>query len=430
MKNYITRITLILSIFFATIGCENEPIGEGISLDPTAETIKPGSELFGLLQTMINQGDHPIENTICIDIVYPCKVFVYDGDSGIVNEVVLTSDIQFSTLLGQLPLTHSISLSYPLQTTLPDGTVFSVNNNSELKVALDSCSREDIISHCDGLFGSPQGTCVWEVPYIPNGNNEFAGAVFTADATGTITLYHHNTTYDGTWIFLYLNNELHLNISLAGIDATVQAWNYNFKVITFTGDLFEIQTPTITRKLIRDCSDLNVYTIGQTGPSGGIIAYDKGTYTNGWRYIEAAQTDLTIEEWGCMSGQIAHAQYNQVGTGYQNTVAIANYHNNLANYYLNPIVCSNLSNGSVAAKTALSEVIGFKNDWCIPSVDELQLLYNNLHQQTLGNFDSTNYWSSSEMDISKAKCIDFSSGQIANLDKNSTLIKTRLIRFF
>ena len=430
MKNYTMRLTAVLLLIFTIMGCENEPVGEGIGLDIKAETIKNGSELFGLLQTMITQGDHPVENTVCIDIVYPCKVFVYDADSAVVNEVILTGDIQFSALLAQLPLTHSISLSYPLQTTLPDGTVFSVNNNAELKVALDSCSREDIISHCNGLFGSPQGRCVWEVPYIPGGNNEFAGAVFTADGTGTITLYHHNTEYNGTWIFLYLNNELHLNISLAGIDATVQAWNYNFKVITFTGDLFELQTPTIARTLVKDCAYTNVFTIGQTGPSGGIVAYDKGSYTNGWRYIEVAPTDSIIEEWGCMSGQITNAQFDQVGTGYQNTVAIANYHNSLTNYYLNPSICSNLNNGSVSAKTALSQIIGLENDWCIPSVDELQLVYTNLHLQALGNFDNTNYWSSSEMDISKAKCIDFSSGQIVNLDKNSTLIKTRLIRFF
>jgi hypothetical protein len=76
-----------------------------------------------------------------------------------------------------------------------------------LKIAIDSCSREDIISYCSELFGNPQGTCVWEIPYIEGINNDFAGAVFTADATGTITLYHHNATYNGTWIFLFLNND-------------------------------------------------------------------------------------------------------------------------------------------------------------------------------------------------------------------------------
>lgn len=313
---------------------------------------------------------------------------------------------------------------------MPDGTIFNVNNNAELKIALDSCSREDIISYCGGLFGNPVGTCVWEVPYITGANNDFAGAVFTADVTGTITLYHLNSTYNGTWVFLYLNDELHLNINLSGTSTTVQNWNYNFKVTTFTGDLFELQTPTITRRLVKDCSSTTLYTIGQTGPSGGIIAYDKGAFTNGWRYIEVAPTDAIIEEWGCVNAQITDANYDQIGTGYQNSVAITNYHTNLTNYFLNPSVCSSLNNGSVSAKTALNQTIGLKKDWCVPSINELQLVHDNLHDAGLGNFSNVLYWSSSEQSTSKAKAIDFNTGQISNLDKNSGLIKTRFIRFF
>ena len=426
-RHQIKLIVGMLLLVFTTLSCsdldDNEPPGK-------PETIKRGSELFTLLETVTTQGDNPVENTVCIDFIYPFKVFIYDASLLPQGEMILFGDIQFSAFLAQLPADQSISISFPLQTTLPDGTVFSVNNNAQLKVALDSCSREDIVSYCSGLFGSPVGSCVWEVPYIPNGNNAFAGAVFTADATGTITLYHLNTTYTGTWVFLYLNDELHLNINLSGTSTTAQNWNYNFKVTTFTGALFELQAGAITRRLVKDCSDLTVYTIGQTGPSGGVIAYDKGTFTNGWRYIEVAPTDTIIEEWGCVNATITDAQYDQIGTGYQNSVAIANYHNNLTNYFLNPGVCSSLNNGSVSAKTSLNQTIGLKSDWCIPSINELQLVYNNLHNQGLGNFTATNYWSSSEMSMSKAKCIDFSSGQIVNLDKNSGLIKTRLVRFF
>lgn len=430
MKNQLLKLSGIILFIFSITSCENEPIGQGLDIDLSAQTIKNGSELFVLLQTLTGQGDNPVQNTVCIDFIYPCKIFVYDSDAVMTQEITVTGDAQFSAILAQLPLTHSISLSYPLQTNLPDGTVFRVNTNAELKIALDSCSREDIITYCGGLFGSPQGTCVWRVPYIPGENNEYAGAIFTADATNTITLYHHNTTYNGTWIFLFLNDELYLNISLAGNTPTVFAWNYNFKITDATGDLFELQTPTATRKLVKDCSNSNVFAIGQTGPAGGIIAYDKGSYTNGWRYMEVAVTDSAVEEWGCLNGQIIASKYDQIGTGYQNTVAIANYHNNLTNYYLNPGICSSLNNGSLSAKTALNEISGLKNDWFIPSISELQLLYTNLHLAALGGFMPTNYWSSSEMDTSKAKCLDFNTGQMVNLDKNSASVKTRLIRFF
>ena len=429
MKNNFNIILGILFLLFLSSSCTD--LDDNKVLDLTQNTIQKGSELYKLLETITTQGDNPVENTVCIDFVYPFKVFIYNSNLILEDEVLLFGDVQFSAFLSQLPTNYSISLSYPLQTTYPDGSLFTVNNNAELKIALDSCSREDIISYCSDLFGSPQGTCVWKVPYIPNVNNDFAGAVFTASSTGTITLHHLNTNYDGTWIFLYLNDELHLNISLAGTNPSiVAAWNYNFKVTTFNGELFELQTPTLSRQLLKDCSNSAVYTVGQTGPSGGVIAYDKGSYSRGWRYIEVAPSDSIIEEWGCLNSSVQNAQFNQIGTGYQNTVAIVNTHNNLTNYYLNPSVCSNLNNGSVTAKTALNEVIGLEKDWCIPSFDELQLLYNNLHLATLGNFAATTYWSSSQINTSKAKCIDFNSGLIINLDKNSALVKTRLIRFF
>ncbi len=427
-KKNITLLFGMLFLLFGTNSCTDLDDNEPVNL--TRETIKKDSELYNLLEAVVNRGDDPIENTVCIDFIYPFKIFIYDANFVPQGEVILGGDDQFSAFLGQLPSNQSISISYPIQTTLPDGTVFSVDSDAELKIAIDSCSREDIISYCSGLFGIPQGSCVWEVPYIEGINNEFAGATFTADATGTITLHHLTTTYDGTWVFLFVNDELHLNINLSGTSATVQDWNYNFKVTTFTGELFELQTPTITRILVKDCSGLVSYTIGQTGPTGGIIAYDKGEFTHGWRYIEVAPTDAVIEEWGCMSASITNALYDQIGTGYQNSVAISNHHNDLINYFINPSVCSALNNGTVSAKTALNQIIEFKKDWCIPSLDELQLVYDNLHLDNVGNFEAVNYWSSSEESISKAKCIDFNTGQTVTLDKNSAAVKTRLIRFF
>jgi hypothetical protein len=413
---------------FVTYSCTDLDDNEPVNL--TVDSITKGSELYTLLEIITTKGDNPIENTVCIDFVYPFKVFIYDVNLIPQGEVILFGDSQFSAFLRQLSTTQSISISYPLRTTLPDGTVFLVNNNAELKMALDSCSHDDIISYYSGLFGNPAGTCVWKVPYIAGMNNDFAGAVFTADVTGTITLNHLNSTYTGTWVFLYINDELYLNINLSGKSSAVQNWNYNFKIITFSGDVFELQAPTIERRLVKTCSDQTLYTIAQTGPSGGIIAYDKGTYTNGWRYIEVAPTDAIIEEWGCVTAQIITANYDQIGAGYQNSVAIANYHTNLNNYFLNPSICSILNNGSVSAKTALNQTIGLKKDWSIPSIDELQLVFNNLHNIGVGNFSKVNYWSSSEQSTSKAKTIDFNTGQSSNLNKNSKQVKTRFIRYF
>ena len=41
------------------------------------------------------------------------------------------------------------------------------------------------------------------------------------------------------------------------------------------------------------------YNIGDTGPAGGIVFYDKGRVSDGWRYLEAARAGTEAEAiWG------------------------------------------------------------------------------------------------------------------------------------
>ena len=428
MKKTINLFKILILLVFFSVSC-NEAI-EPVEL--VDNSIPKDSELFQMIMTILQRGDNPVENRVCVDFVYPFTLLIYDTNLLPQGSIVLYSDSQFSDFMNDLDPDFNISISYPIQTSLPDGTIFNITNDDQLLLALKSCSSEDIIGYCNGIFGNHNNSssCVWEVPYIVGGNNQYAGAVFTADTTGAIFLHHHNTTYIGTWIFLFVNGELHLNINLAGNSLVAQSWNHNYKITSFTGSLFELQTPAIYRKLAKDCSSTITYDVGQTGPSGGIIAYDKGEFTNGWQYIEVAPQDQNNEEWGCLSAEISAAQYNQTGTGYQNTIAITNYHNSLTNYYLNPSICNDQNNGSLSAKTAIMETIGFKNDWFIPSVNELEIIYSNLSPLNLGDFQNAYYWSSSEYDILKAKCINFENGQSTTILKNSSTVKTRLIRYF
>ena len=229
MKKKLTLIKILFFVVLLTTSCDEsvEPV------ELVDHSIPKDSELFELIKTILYSGDEPVYNTVCIDFVYPIKIFKYNSSFLSAGSTIISSDNQFIDFLENLDPNLNIGISYPIQTSLPDGTIFSINNDQQLLIALKSCSREDIINYCNGAFGNPQGTCVWEIPYISGGNNEFAGAVFTADITGTIYLHHHNTTYFGTWIFLYLNDELYLNINLSGISDVAQSWNHNYKIIYY-----------------------------------------------------------------------------------------------------------------------------------------------------------------------------------------------------
>jgi hypothetical protein len=149
----------------------------------------------------------------------------------------------------------------------------------------------------------------------------------------------------------------------------------------------------ITTKDIVNAVDNNIgkYKVGDTGPAGGIVFYDKGYFYHGWRYLEAApaETEFTAM-WGLFSISVTGLSA-EIGSGRKNTLLIADRLKESGEKRRAAQICLNLKYG------------GYK-DWFLPSRDELDLIYNNLVQNGLGDFktirdreNSTHvYWSSSQ----------------------------------
>jgi hypothetical protein len=89
------------------------------------------------------------------------------------------------------------------------------------------------------------------------------------------------------------------------------------------------------------------YKIGDTGPAGGIIFYDKGDNSDGWQYLEAAPPEFEFT-----------ANWNSAND-----------------------VCKLLN-------------INGMGGWRLPNKDELSFMYLNLKQRGLGGFGNDTYWSS------------------------------------
>ena len=146
------------------------------------------------------------------------------------------------------------------------------------------------------------------------------------------------------------------------------------------------------------------YEIGDTGPAGGIVFYDKGSYSDGWRYFEAAPLswEWRGKPWGGYGTEVGvDAQGTAIGTGAANTQAI------VAAYGENE---PNNGRSDYAAKLCDDFDYGSYSDWFLPSKDELTEMYENLYLEGLGGFESTNYWSSSEGDAHQAWDQNFYSG--------------------
>ncbi len=157
-----------------------------------------------------------------------------------------------------------------------------------------------------------------------------------------------------------------------------------------------------------------VYSVGDTGPAGGKIFYENANYvTDGWRYLEAAPSDLSVTyKWGDTATSVTTG--TAIGTGKSNTAAIVEALDGAG------------FTEDYAAKACADYSSGGKDDWFLPSKDELNELYK--QKNTVG-VASNIYWSSSEYSASTAWVQSFGSGSQANGDKNYDR-RVRAVRAF
>ena len=150
----------------------------------------------------------------------------------------------------------------------------------------------------------------------------------------------------------------------------------------------------------------NEYAVGDLGPSGGHIFYDKGSVSDGWRYLEAAPASLewSSKVWGGY-GTVVGGTGLVIGTGASNTEKIVAKFGDVEPY---------AGKTDYAAKlcTDLEVTNGGAtyDDWFLPSKDELNLMYQNLKNEGIGGFSDENYWSSSEYNANYAWGQYFASG--------------------
>jgi hypothetical protein len=144
------------------------------------------------------------------------------------------------------------------------------------------------------------------------------------------------------------------------------------------------------------------YKIGDTGPGGGKIFYDKGNNSDGWRYLEAAPADvggspLSWDRGGLGVYTDITGTGTAIGTGKANTALI-----------LQTLISAPAAN---ACKTYSNNG---KTDWFLPSRDELGKL---CEQRDIVGISSNIYFSSSQESRGWVYCYDFSTGSSANYNK-------------
>jgi len=172
-------------------------------------------------------------------------------------------------------------------------------------------------------------------------------------------------------------------------------YNYSFPSSTKDNETFLgwWTDPDCTEQKVTESTIVNtaanhtLYAKHMPFTDGGWVFYDKGVATEGWRYLAAAAVDAEDKlVWGPGGTDdqfyIMEWPYTPLGGGLEATNAIVSHANWDNNNYA-PTYCANLAHAG-------------HDDWYLPNVAELKLIYAVLHVRGFGDFgqDSSLYWSS------------------------------------
>lgn len=196
-------------------------------------------------------------------------------------------------------------------------------------------------------------------------------------------------------------------------------------VVSSTGNNQACKGSTIEIQAIVD-STLYLFGQGEVGPKGGNVTFDKGNDNNGWRFLQLAPYDIVLPEslisgFGCSCENVA-ANNEEQGGGYDNFQA----------WLSSPCAAEWLHYIDTL------HVLGF-DDWYIPSLSELNSIFNLASNQGLNNVDAFQddfYWTSSSADFGNCGQAggiyqkSMQTGNVTAVDRNSPFGRIRLVRRF
>jgi hypothetical protein len=338
-----------------------------------------------------------------------------DIDKLLANQRIQVSSISSAENLKKLQLQN---ISY-----IVTGSVDAMDNDYAITVRVLDVSTGQFSHSDNALIGSSSrdlynGINSLMAKFVTSMSSTATGVIVQGTVVNSSGISIDVSTYKGVDLFFQGNkiatlwdNDTHtIPIENPGV--------YSLHLVLINKDEKTTSVTITSRGVTKvDFTKIESYfPIGGNGPAGGIVFYDKGRYSDGWRYLEAAPARVEFRAaWGA-DGNNVSGTMTDVGSGNRNTQIIV-------------VRLRSLGESNRAAQIcAAMDINGYK-DWFLPSRDELRLMYTNLKQKGLGEFSNNWYWSSSDYNIYYAGIQDFSNGVLRSGEKNETN-SVRAVRAF
>jgi hypothetical protein len=376
-------LTAGLTETFTVTGSANSPLTRGFRWQVSTDTGTSWTNASTGSGFLTSNYVTPILETNTSGIRYQYRVVVTDSDSAGLF-IVDTSTAVFLTINPPITftsLTSTIAQKYGAGATTR--TVTFTGGTDTRTVSASS------LSLASGRITFDTATARFTI--------DTRTAVGTYSSTITITDAKGATASYVQTITLAVADTLTVTSDTSTVTYTGIAANFNPTISAVsglvTGDVISGATFNYSASAAT-CAQGGLCSIGQTGPGGGLVFITPTTVGNNTgRYFEAAPAGWSGSATDplarlCTSAtSVAGASGTAIGTGETNT-----------NLFAASTAC-----GASAADTATALVLNGRDDWFLPSFDELKEMYSKLHKAAsgaLGGFNTAsnadNYLSSSD----------------------------------
>ena len=319
---------------------------------------------------------------------------------------------------GPQGLTGNNGLTSLIKTSIENSGINCINGGVKLEYGLDSngngilelneINSSDTKYICNGTIvqgtGQPSNLVnptitTTAVTGITSNSATFGGVISNANGD---QIMERGIVYSTSPNPTLGSNKIIIGSGIGTFD-TISGLSYAYPHILNSNTTYYVRAYAITENNISSYGNQVSFTtlsVGQMGPGGGLVFFDKGNNNGGWQYLETATSDQSTGiAWGCDGTSIPGTQLT-VGSGEANT----------------SLIVAGCNEASFAAKICDNLSLGGQSDWFLPALDELYLVYKNLHQNGQGNFNgSWGYWSSSDYTTSMAFFINFTNGNYNGL---------------
>jgi hypothetical protein len=171
--------------------------------DYTEVVVNSQAELDALIAACENSGGD--DSISCLDFEYPITFFIFDNNQQQTGTVTVNNDFELYTFLSGLDDDDYFTIDYPVNVILEDGSVVSVNNNTELEQLIENCENSSGGDPIDPtIFEQNLTTGVWYVTYFFDDFDEtsnYNGYEFTFATDNTAQATNGTNTVPGTWMF-------------------------------------------------------------------------------------------------------------------------------------------------------------------------------------------------------------------------------------